>query len=303
MLRRSLAVLILIECSTSFHIQFNDLIVKKPRLFGVLPWLSMSEPSHFAQDKQMRRLRKAEARMNHIERLLTRKQTIGSEDQKALNSLLVQDTYNPEHFSKSHQQFKLTHNNVFVALSHYCCSERHHRPVFYLDGLDGFTTRTLRSAGWNDDELFCANLFEKTAGLLKECHGVKNVFVGRAEDVLKSDDVAHIPFAAYYLDSCGGSSSPILAMLHAIFCDARMNSTPPAPFAIGMTLTESDSIGVRSLADREQDLTRGLTALAAARGLRVEYVGDDPGRYGLDDSPMRREGITQTIWMYVSKRG
>ena len=239
--------------------------------------------------------------MNHIEKLLARKQKICLEDQKALNKLLEQDTYNTEFFSESHRQFKQLHNDVFASLAQNC-SGKQHRPVFYLDGMDGSTTRTLRSAGWKDEELFIANIFPDTAETLRICHGVKNVYVGRAEDVLKNKSLSHIQFAAYYLDGCGGSSAPLLSMIDAVFCETRIdkNLAPIMPFAIGITLTESDSIGRRSLADREQDVTRGLATLAASRGLRIDYVGDNPGRYGLNESPMRREGITQTVWIHVS---
>ena len=70
--------------------------------------------------------------------------------------------------------------------------------------------------------------------------------------------------------------------------------------AIGITLTESDSIGGRSLADREQDVTRRLAQLARARGLRMDYAGDDPARFGLSESPRKRDGIAQTTWIVLS---
>jgi hypothetical protein len=264
----------------------------------------MSEtPSHFLEEKELKRLKKAENRMNHIANLLSKKDRIGSADQKALDTLLSRDTYDPTIFTESHRQFKQTHNEVFTLLALHCSSGVANRPVFYLDGSNGGTTKYLRCSGWSDADLYIVNLFQDTARALKDSHGVKNVFVGRAEDLLSSADLEHVPFVAYYLDGCGGSSAPLVAMLEAIFCDARMAPSyahPPAAFAIGITLTESDSIGGRSLADREQDVTRRLTQLARERGRRVDYAGDDPGRFGLAESPRKRDGITQTTWLVVS---
>ena len=264
----------------------------------------MSElPSHFSVEKELKRLRKAENRMNHVANLLLKKDRISSADQKALDKLLTRDTYDPALFTESHRQFKQTHNNVFTLLALHCSSSSvSNRPVFYLDGSDGGTTNCLRRAGWSNGDLYTANLFQETAKVLRDAHGVTNVFVGRAEDLLSSAALDHVPFVAYYLDGCGGSSAPLIAMLEAIFCDARMPPAPlPSAFAIGITLTESDSIGGRSLADREQDVTRRLAQLARARGLRMDYAGDDPGRFGLSESPRKRDGITQTTWLVLSR--
>ena len=41
------------------------------------------------------------------------------------------------------------------------------KPVFYLDGFEGESTKTLRSAGYEDSDLHTANLFENTAAILK----------------------------------------------------------------------------------------------------------------------------------------
>ena len=39
--------------------------------------------------------------------------------------------------------------------------------MFYLDGFEGESTKTLRLAGYDDADLFTANLFENTAAILK----------------------------------------------------------------------------------------------------------------------------------------
>ena len=41
------------------------------------------------------------------------------------------------------------------------------RPVFYLDGFQGLTTKCMRSTGFADTDLFTANIFENTARELK----------------------------------------------------------------------------------------------------------------------------------------
>jgi hypothetical protein len=41
------------------------------------------------------------------------------------------------------------------------------RPVFYLDGFDGQTTKNLRLKGFLDREMFTANIFANTAAVLK----------------------------------------------------------------------------------------------------------------------------------------
>jgi hypothetical protein len=285
------------------HSKHNGLILFPTRQSVDSHWFMSEFPSHFTVEKELRRLKKAENRMNHVANLLLKKDRLSAADQKALDKLLTRDTYDPTFFTQSHRQFKQIHNDVFISLALHCSGSVSNRPVFYLDGSNGGTTISLRRAGWSNKDLYIANLFQDTAMALKDTHGVDNVFVGRAEDFLSSATLCHVPFVAYYLDGCGGSSAPLIAMLEAIFCDERMPQLPaslPSAFAIGITLTESDSIGGRSLADREQDVTRRLAQLACARGLRMDYVGDDPGRFGLSESPRKRDGIAQTTWLVLS---
>jgi hypothetical protein len=40
-------------------------------------------------------------------------------------------------------------------------------PVFYLDGSDGGTTKSLKQAGFRNDDLYSANLFQDTVDSLK----------------------------------------------------------------------------------------------------------------------------------------
>ena len=293
------------DCANSLIMNYLALASAKNRFNSCLSSLK-ADMNHFAEEKALKRLRKAEARMNHIEKLLLKQNRSNDEEKKALDSLLVRDTYDSALFTESHRQFKHIHNKVFVSLALICAGGEPKSPVFYLDGAHGSTTKALRSVGWDEDCLFIANLFQDTAKSLKDSHNVTNVFVGRAEEALRSDGFDSVPFVAYYLDGCGGSSIPLLRMIDAIFSEARMSvmarSALPSSIAIGITLTESDSVGGRSLVDREQDVTRGLAQHALTWGLRMDYVGDDPGRYGLSQSPKRREGITQTIWLLLSRR-
>lgn len=252
--------------------------------------------------KMLRQKIKSEKRMNMLAGLLS-KEYYDVDSKKAMRSLLQEDTYDSKTFSDSHLQFKSRHNSVFIQLAKYCSIRGiSSTQVFYLDGIDGATTEALRNSGFNSSNLYIANLFHNTANILKNTHLIENTFIGRAEDILLLQVLKDIPFAAYYFDGCGGSATPIIAMIRAIFSHTKGKDilVLPLQFAVGITLTEADP-DRRHIADREQDITRYLSNQCHINNYNMEYVGDQPEKYNLFESPPRREGSTQTTWFVIKK--
>ncbi len=207
--------------------------------------------------KNQRRQR-GEARHNLLSELLRDPEARcrSTETSPAIDGLMRRgDTYDAGDFSQSHLDFKAGHNAIFVALArwahagHACdcvpAEQRHSLSapnVFYLDGSNGGTTRALRASGFTTSQLHVANLFHDTVEALVNPPldlDPSRVVLGRAEDAL-NDDLAAIPFAAVYLDGCGGAARPLGAQAHT---SSRL--------ALGFTLTHAHPSG-RSLADREQ---------------------------------------------------
>lgn len=179
------------------------------------------------------------------------------------------DTYNAGDFSQLHLDFKASHNAVFIALvewAHACDCVPEHRKlpapnVFYLDGSDGGTTRALLASGFATSQLHVANMFQNTVAALVSpplSLDASRVVLGRAEDAL-SDELADTPFAAIYLDGCGGAAGPLREMVRAVFHAPSLESSR---LALGFTLTQAHPSG-RSLADREQ---------VGARSIRYDIV-------------------------------
>ena len=117
---------------------------------------------------KIQKLSKAEAQMNHIHKLLSKKnlQKLSFDEEKALSSLLTKDTYQSSFFPQLHAEFKTCHNEVFVKLSKY--SSNKPPKVFYLDGASGETTSSLLGAGFSIDDLFTANIFPGTVAALQD---------------------------------------------------------------------------------------------------------------------------------------
>ena len=276
---------------------------------------STSIPNSFL-GKQILKQRKCEAKMNRISDILINKQRNESNimEQKELTGLLYQDTYQTLDFTESHRIFKVLHNNVFTTLIQYVASFNSvsssiskSLPVFYLDGTEGFTTQALLASGFNIQDFYIANIFPDTVTTLRDIHGVSNTFVGRAEDVLSTSELNTIPFVAYYLDGCGGNTIPIIAMIDTIFSNHSKTSSSSLfislnRIALGFTLTNAYAPGDRSLIDREQDITRHVAMLCRNNNYFLEYIGDDPLKYGLESSPQKRHKDTQTTWLMLCKQ-
>jgi hypothetical protein len=72
-------------------------------------------------------------------------------------------------------------------------------------------------------------------------------------------------------------------------------------FSIGFTLTNAGGIDSRSLVDREQEVTKCICLSGRKYGYVMSYVGDNPGIYGLESSPLKRDGDVQTTWVVLSR--
>ena len=72
-------------------------------------------------------------------------------------------------------------------------------------------------------------------------------------------------------------------------------------FSIGFTLTNAGGPDSRSLVDREQEVTKCICLSGCKYGYVMSHVGDNPGMYGLESSPMKREGDVQTTWVVLSR--
>lgn len=72
-------------------------------------------------------------------------------------------------------------------------------------------------------------------------------------------------------------------------------------FSIGFTLTNAGGHDSRSLVDREQEVTKCICSSGRKYGYAMNYVGDNPGMYGLESSPIKRDGDVQTTWVVLSR--
>ena len=226
--------------------------------------------------------------------------TSRSKIEKEYDGLLsLGDPYDPSLFTRSHMKFKTSHNEALASLVRNLCDEpKGGCPVFYLDGPDGGTTSHLLAAGFNSDQLYVANEWEKSVSVLRSNPYdliAENCQLGRAQDALRVhwDDVE---FVAYYLEGCGGQTDPIVQMVSSIFSRNGLATR----FAIGFTLTQAEP-SCRELIDRVQDVTRHITKNAKAKGYDMRHVGDDPERYGVSPDLNRKHDGVCTSWVICSK--
>ena len=186
--------------------------------------------------------------------------------------------------------------------------------VFFLDGPDGGTASALiNQGGFQAKQCFVANRHESSCeslrvsggGLLPDqnvvhatasealtiaepisIEGVQGTSAGENDiDVasLTGEDgsFAHIDFAAYYFDGCGGFVPHLVGMLSAALL--RQNCDASKQIAVGYSLLG----GNKDVVGKELSVSRALTIIARKRGMRVVHALDDPLRFGL------RPGITK----------
>jgi hypothetical protein len=156
---------------------------------------------------------------------------------------------------------------------------------------------------------------------------------GQAHDSLITV-FSSIPFCAYYIDGCSGSSQAVVDILSSIFIDSRLSPPPPQEsissnvsaeedleldpessltevsktvmkllpnFSIGFTLTNAGGKDPRSLVDREQEVTKYINKMSRKYGYSMTYVGDEPELYGIGFTPMKRDGDVQTTWVMLRR--
>jgi len=253
--------------------------------------------------KQIQAQHRATAQYNRISLLNSKSADVLSDDEaKELCSLMSKkDPYDASLFSQKHQAHKKQHNVNFATLVKNCVQQGGDALVFYLDGENGGTTRVLQQEGFASSNLYVANMYQDTVNRLKsDFAGLTNVYLGRAEEVLRCEPLASTQFRGYYLDLCGGFTSPLLDLVSSIFGDSRMNAPSRAPsFGLGFTLLNEDGRGISSLVDREQDITRALFSVSKKHDYKMQYVGDDPCAFGLTSSPIKRLHGDQasTTWL------
>ena len=223
------------------------------------------------------------------------------------------DPYDAGVFSDEHTAFKEGHNEAFsrLALGHHRGKPREvSRPVFYLDGPDGGTTRCLTRAGLDPaTELFVANEWSDTVAALRAPplrH--PNVHFGSATESLTTT-FHHTKFCAAYLDGCGGCPNQVIAMIEALLSVPR----DPCALVIGFTLTAAEPSG-RELIDRIQDVTRATLRLATKSPHKTSSTGvprqsqyrymrhimDDPDHYGIEPTLSRKHQGTTTCWLELT---
>ena len=73
-------------------------------------------------------------------------------------------------------------------------------------------------------------------------------------------------------------------------------------FCIGFTLTNAGGKDFRLLVDRDQEVTKCICTMGKMFGFSMTYVGDDPEYYGLESSPIKRDGDIQTTWVMLQRQ-
>lgn len=200
---------------------------------------TLQSPSTSGAARQ--RSHRAAARANRLSTLHS-KHSLSTAERKELTGLTAVDTYDEHGFSPEHAAFKNSHNAMLVDLATYCGGLDGN--VFYLDGPGGRTTDTLVSAGFARSQLFTANWHPGTCAVLQSSpHSLHadNVALALADEALLSA-FQHVPFAALYLDGCGGTTAPLIRCVDAYL---TVRSRLPSRVAVGFTLTERSHRGAR----------------------------------------------------------
>jgi hypothetical protein len=259
---------------------------------------------------------------------------------KAKVSAFVEQ-YDASQFSDKHQLFKQQHNEIFSQLCLYCqqarrrtCNDvkddvnRNNMNVFYLDGPDGGSTKTLQMIGFPLTSCFVPNRHKSTCDKLKKKFPDLNVVNLSAQDALTTVsgssstpacwDWNDFHFGSYYLDGCG-SHVPILLDLLKCLKLGGGDCDDKHPIAIGISLVggikqgggrgddDDNNNGKQlSVVDKELMITQELVQLAKPHGFRVEHVLDDLERYDVkisdEGSKIRKaDGNTLTTWFMLVK--
>ena len=202
--------------------------------------------------------------------------------------------------------------------------------VFFLDGPDGGTALALiKRGGFKASQCYVANRHESSCKSLRISGGgplpEENVILATAAEgltiaqplSLKVDDLAsgeendsdivpcsgedgafaHVDFAAYYFDGCGGFVPHVINMISAALLRQTYDSS--RPIAVGYSLLG----GNKDVVGKELAVSRALTIIARRRGMRLVHVLDDPARYGISPDIQKVGGVegagTFTTWLLL----
>lgn len=115
--------------------------------------------------------------------------------------------------------------------------------------------------------------------------------------IAKDGKFAHIDFAAYYFDGCGGFVPHVIGMLSAALLRENYGM-PSGPIAVGYSLLG----GNKDVIGKELAISRALAIIARRRGMRMVHVLDEPLRYGLSPDIQKIGGNndgTFTSWLLL----
>jgi hypothetical protein len=198
--------------------------------------------------------------------------------------------------------------------------------AFFLDGPTGGTASVLIQGGLDPSQCFVANRHESTCHKLRISGGgtlpEENVVHATAAEALRrvdgagddgektnNDDdddegtnngpLAHLEFAAYYFDGCGGYVPHIVDMVSAALIRTRQQKGDELKTtAIGFSLMG----GNKNVVDKELTICQAVNKIAKQQNMRMGHVLDDPDRYGIS-SDIRKiggaEGQTFTTWLIL----
>jgi len=201
--------------------------------------------------------------------------------------------------------------------------------IFFLDGPDGGTASALIHRGkFSPNQCYVANRHESSCNSLKITGGGnlpdENVVHATASEALtiskhvtmeeidnggfdteisnsvtleENGSFAHIDFAAYYFDGCGGFVPHIIGMLSAALIRQEVNSKQPV--AIGYSLLG----GNKNVVSKELAVSQALTVIAKHRGMKMVHALDDPLKYGISSDIQKVGGAggagTFTSWLIL----
>ncbi len=221
------------------------------------------------------------------------------EEVSELNGMLAKgDSYDVSQFTTEHQQFKAAHNVVLAKLLYWCSGGN----VFVLDGEDGGSSRSLiEESGIAPSRIYVANRHKQSVDSLveKALLPASNIILARAEDALQTDGALgsnRISFSCFYLDACGGQTSPLIRMIQGALGKPSGDNEEAKRMAIGFSILGGGKDS-RSLFDKEMEVVRAAVLMAKRRGMVVSHVGDDPRRYGVSEKLRKVEGGTLTTWL------
>lgn len=296
-------MMILLQCACLFlaiSSSFTEAAASPPR----------ERPTKINGAENLRRLQH-DAREHRISFLETSSGILKTASRKELRGIMGKgDTYDASLFSEEHAAFKATHNRIFAELGTRmteASSEKGEGLFFYLDGVDGSTTKALlASSSINGGQLLTANRHIETCdAITKVADSCGGSTVRVIHDTALSALSTHPQtgsIVAYYFDACSGLVEPLLDIFKVVLEPGDKHRRHPE-ICFGVTLTNACPSG-ESLLDREQRLLSQVKQLSAAVGYKYMHrVADEPERWGIRGSTPLPRFVDQclTTWIVVSR--